>query len=98
MKRKITLLLLCVLALVGCSSIESGAITQKVYTAPYDSFYYQCVSFDKNGFCTVNMPMTQHNPATYRFDLQQGDKTGWVYVNEHDYNSHKVGDYWPSND
>jgi uncharacterized protein YceK len=94
MKRKITLLLFCILALVGCSSIDSGTITKKIYSAPYESTSYQCMTRNKDGICAVNMPVKQYHSASYRFDIKNGDKTGWVYVNEHDYNSRNVGDCW----
>lgn len=95
MKKTITLLLFAVLALTGCSSIDSGFITKKSYTAPYQSTEYTCITRDsKTQVCTVQMPRQTHHTATWKFDLKNNDKTGWAYVNEGDYNKYKVGDCW----
>lgn len=95
MKRTLVLLLLCLMALVGCSSIDSGTITKKVYTAPYETTEYTCISRDtKTQTCKAQMPRQVHHSAAYKFDLKKNDKTGWVFVNEHDYNKYQVGDCW----
>lgn len=85
---------LAMLIITGCSAISTGHITDKVYTAPYDYISYQCYSYDKSGFCTVNMPIMHHVEAQYRFDLAQADETGWVHVNEATFNKYEIGDYY----
>lgn len=85
---------LLILALAGCSPISAGHITNKVYEAPYDYLTYSCASYNKDGFCTVNIPIWHHVDAQYRFDLEQADKTGWVYVNEPTFNSYEIGDFY----
>lgn len=97
MKKIMTILLLVgsLFALSACSSIDSGFIAKKNYSAPYDTTEYTCITRDsKTNMCTVNMPRQVHHAASYKFDLKKNDKTGWVYVNEGDYNSHQVDDYY----
>lgn len=97
MRKTITLLLFCVLALTGCNYTSSGTITQKTYKAPYETVEtdYDCVSY-RDGKCTMKVPdhETVQHDAEYLFDLKQGDKTGRVSVTEDDYNKHEVGDCW----
>ena len=95
--RKLTaiLALLSLFTLSACSSIDSGFITKKSYTAPYTTTDYNCISRDsKTQMCTMKMPIQNHHAATYKFDLKKNDKTGWAYVNEGDYNKFQVGDCW----
>lgn len=93
--KKIMATLALLIALSGCSSIDSGFISKKSYAAPYSSTEYTCITRDsKTQACTVQMPHQKHHAATYKFDLKQNDKTGWVYVNEGDYNKYQVNDCW----
>lgn len=94
--RKLTaiLALLSLFALSACSSIDSGFITKKSYTAPYDSSTMECMTRNSAGICTMKVPQKTHHAATYKFDLKKNDKTGWAYVNEGDYNKFQVGDCW----
>lgn len=85
--------------LAGCSAISSGTITNKVYTAAYDTtnpFGY-CINRDyKSGVCYVWMPVTTHHDETFRFDLTDGEHDGWVYVGHNTYNAYEVGDTYAS--
>jgi hypothetical protein len=91
----ISLLFTSIFTLSACSPIDSGFITKKSYSAPWQSTEYDCISRDpKTSNCTVQMPRTVHHSASWKFDLKKNDKTGWVSVNEGDYNKYKVGDCW----
>ncbi len=81
-----------VLAACG-SSIQSGRITGKVYEEPYSWIQMVCVSYDKNSICTVQVPVTHEEPAHYRFNLEDGDKTGYVYVSPETFENHQTGDW-----
>ena len=83
------------LLLVGCSSIDAGVITAKKYSPAYEYYTQQCYSYDKNGMCTVSMPVKQTIPESFKFDIRNdnGD-TGWVYVHSSEYEKFNVGDYY----
>jgi hypothetical protein len=88
------LVTLAALLLVGCSAINAGRITSREYTAPYTSVSFMCAGYNKDGVCISQIPVTNYHDATYRFNLQEGEEAGWVYVNEVDYNKYQVGDYF----
>jgi uncharacterized protein YceK len=97
MKKTLVVAALSALLLTGCSSIDSGVITKKNYTAPYSTTEYDCITRDqKTQTCTVTMPRMVRHSATYKFDLKKGKETGWVHVNEGDYNKFQVGDCYGS--
>lgn len=85
---------LAVLALAGCSPISSGYITDKHHTEGYYYPVSYCVVYNSKGICTVWGTRQQWQPPTWKFDIQQGDDEGWVYVSEETYGLYEIGDYW----
>lgn len=84
------------LLLSACSSISSGIITDKVSEPGHYWTTQQCVSYNAKGVCTVWMPQTHYDDPDWRFDIRDGDKSGWVYVSEDTFNRYEVGDYFSS--
>lgn len=85
---------MAVLALAGCGP-TSGTIHDKAHTAGYYSTYYQCYAYNKDGACTMNIPVQQYNEPTWSFDLYASDDDhGWHGVSEETYNRYEVGDYY----
>lgn len=80
--------------MTGCSSINQGRITEKVFTDEREWYESKCVKKNDTGSCVQHKQVKKETEETYRFNLRQGDKTGWVYVNENDYNKHNVNDCW----
>lgn len=88
------LALLAVLA--GCGDgINTGYITKRTYTPAHDDMHFQCAAYDARGICTVQMPVWDHYDAEWRFDLREGDKTGWVTVDEKTFGRYDVGAHYP---
>lgn len=87
------------LLLTSCSAISEGRITDKLYSAPYDTRTMECAFWKP---ATANSPMScsyyhwveRHHEATYKFDIADGKDTGWVWVNENTYNAYEVGDWY----
>lgn len=80
--------------LAGCSSISAGTITNKVAEpGSYVTTQY-CASYNKQGVCTVWMPQTTYDDPDWRFDIRDGDKSGWVYVSQDTFDRYEVGDYF----
>jgi len=82
------------LTLAGCGAPSEGKVHDKSYS---EGYYYTtniCAAYDKNGFCTVNIPQQNYSPPSWSLDLYNGDKHGWKGVTEQEYNSVKVGDWY----
>ena len=89
-------LMLLGLALVGCgSSISAGTVTEKSYSPEYQYMTQQCAGYNKDGACTVWMPIWHTMPESFTLDLRDGEKDGYVRVSEAEYESYEVGDYYP---
>ncbi|WP_434315879.1 hypothetical protein [Leifsonia sp. P73] len=81
------------ISLTGCSAISSGTITRKEYRPAYETSVLTCGAYGKYG-CTLWIPIPEHEPASYRLDIRNGDKSGWVDVDQTTYDQEKVGDWW----
>jgi len=94
MKKLFALPFVLILLLTGCSSIDQGYITSKDYSPSYMYYRQTCVSYNENGGCRQYIQQPIYVPENFRFNLEQGEKTGWVNVPEHEYSSYEVGDYY----
>lgn len=84
------------MGLIACGSdIDTGYVTKRVYHQPWTEVQAICMQHDKNGFCTYSIPNNIYHSATYRFDLKEGDKTGWVYVDPDTFARYEVGMHYP---
>jgi len=81
------------LLLVGCSAISEGYITNKTFTPAYMSTWIWCHPVGK---VTICQPMTTYYPDSWEFDIKKGEDTGFVSVNEGEYDSYEVGEYYPA--
>ncbi|MFE6967212.1 hypothetical protein ACFVAJ_19165 [Agromyces sp. NPDC057679] len=96
MKKIITAALIAAaaIALTACSTIDAGEITAKKFEPEHTYTTYSCVQYDKNGICKIQMPQQNHVEDRYRFNLEDGDQTGWVYVPQSTYDEYQVGDWY----
>lgn len=95
MKKTFTLLAVAFVALLtACSPISSGTITDKTHYAGYHSTTYMCASYNAQGMCSVQVPITTWNPDTFKFNISQDGEDGWVMVSESTYNDYEIGDYF----
>jgi hypothetical protein len=100
MNRRLVIGALTALALLaGCSDPpESGYIYQKQYSAPYDWVQMVCAGYDKNGLCTMNVPIMQHEPAHWRLclvDDKKADLKGCREVDPHTFDRYERGNHYP---
>ena len=94
MKAKILAALLAasVLLIAGCSPTSTGTITGKS-TNP--GHFVSTTSCHPSGKTTVCTPSIYWQPPTWRLDLRRGEKTGWVYVGQAEFDSYSVGEVYP---
>jgi len=92
--KRAALALLIIVSLTGCSSISSGTITAKTVEPPYTWIQYICSGYNSQGICTVQVPIFHNEPEKYRFDIEERDDTGWVYVGYSVFQQYEIGDYY----
>lgn len=91
MKRKLVALAALALLLTGCSSsISSGTITAKVHEPGH---YYSSQVCNLIGKVMVCTPITSYDDEDWRFDIVDGEKTGYIYVTKESFDKFEVGDY-----
>jgi hypothetical protein len=92
------------LALAGCSTIKSGTVTDKDYTAPWvqimpgTSGRQECYGTGTTRTCTY-IPGTPSYPVYHSADwelrLKNSREEGWREVSESEYNRYEVGQQYP---
>lgn len=93
MKKTLTLVLVAAtLFLTACSSISAGRITAKEIHPAYTWVQNICSGYNAQGVCTVYVPIFHNEPEKYSFDLEDGEKTGWVYVTKSEFDKYEIGD------
>lgn len=91
------MLSLAVFALVGCETITEGTVVDKGYEEAYTTTHMQCSAYNKQGFCTVQVPITTHHDEEWWIEISQetadGTKSSKREVTEDYYNQVEMGDY-----
>ncbi len=89
------------LSLAACGDPpETGTVTNKVYTEPWTSFTMHCAAYNQQHACTSWFTTPVYHPADWsvclRADAQDTshDRTGCWSVNQHTYDSVRVGQQW----
>jgi len=96
----IALVSLAFVALVGCDSPpDQGYVVRKPYSAPFSYWTSVCMSQDKNGWCTMAVPVQNHEPAHWKLclrDEQNGKvREGCMEVDRETYGHYAVGQHYP---
>lgn len=92
---------LALAALGACADPPvSGTVVHRQYSAAYSYITYYCVSYDKNGLCAFNMPVSNHMPASYQVCVKGIDKKGkqaegCIEVPPNEYAAYAEGDPYP---
>lgn len=87
------LLVLAVLVLTGCGWQGTGVVTEKTFSPAYDYMSFICGSYNTQGICTVQVPITNHVPESYGYKIRE-DGTGKIHdvtVNYEYWRTHDVG-------
>lgn len=93
MRRILAMALLVLLA--ACSAPDHGTIYEKRYEAPYSWIDYQCVSYNKQGICTLRMPFTHYVPEYWYLCLRLGEDGGCRSVDQVTFHEYEVGEEYP---
>lgn len=93
------------LLLVACApSVDSGTVVDKNYYESYTTTRFQCYSYNSNGFCTVNVPVTDYHPERFELVIEgyaEGEdelRQSSHSVRESIYDSVNIGDTWTKED
>jgi len=87
-------LALLMAALAACSPISSGTITAKVIEPESTIVTQHCAAYNARGICTVWVPQYIHDDEDYRFDIREGDESGYVYVDRTTFDQYDEGDFY----
>jgi hypothetical protein len=95
--KKATLLVASLLTLIlwGCSAPESGTVVNKKYHEPYEWVGSQCYVYNKNGVCTLTMPVVHHISESWELCLRNGEDEGCRNVDQITWHEYKIGDEYP---
>lgn len=84
--------LVAALLLVGCSAPDHGVVVDKKYHPPYEWVQSVCMAHSaKYGYCTMTVPIIQHEPARWELCLVDGDEEGCRNVDETTYHRYAIG-------
>ena len=101
--RRVALAALLVLAACGRPTLTAGEVVGREYDDPDTWTDTLCVSYDKNGWCTVRIPQEHHDEAhwflTIRGPHPDPSKNEWVTdrveVTEREYHECRRDWHWP---
>lgn len=94
------ILLLAVLVLTGCGWKGTGVVVEKTYSPAYDYVSFICSSYNAQGMCVVQVPITNHVPESYGYNVRE-DGTGKIHgvtVNYEYWSTHDVGTKFDNRD
>ena len=93
MKKALALpVLILAFVLSACSSISTGYVTSKEHHESYTYMTMQCSYFNSKGICQSWIYLQHVMPEEWVLKLKDGDKTGWVDVNQSTYDKYEVGE------
>jgi hypothetical protein len=87
--------LILIVVLVGCSAPEHGTVYDKQYFPAWSYTSYDCVSYNKNGTCSLRIPSQHYFPASWQLCLREGDKAGCRDVDERSWHDYQIGQRYP---
>jgi hypothetical protein len=83
---------------VSCINTPSqGTVIGKRHYPAYTTTSWQCMSRDKNGNCSLNLPQSDYHPETWQLCLRnvEEDKEGCRAVDQVDYHKYEIGQWYP---
>lgn len=100
---KFASLLISLLLLACAPAIRAGTVTEKVFVPAHSEqylSYMMCVSRDKNGMCTVNVPIysSRDVPDAWYLRIKDGESQATLAVSQSLFDSIAIGDYLDCND
>ena len=88
------IVLAAALVVAGCAP-DSGTVYDKQYYPSYSYLDYQCVTYGKNGLCTLRMPYTHYVPEYWALCIRNADQSGCKYVDQITWHQYERGQQYP---
>jgi hypothetical protein len=95
--KKIIAIAVAVLFLSACDNAESGYVESKQHHPEYTTYDMQCMSYNKNGFCTVNIPIPRIVPECWELNYynKEDDEYGHACVDRRSFETFTLGMHYP---
>lgn len=93
-KLMVVVLLALSVLLTACGWQGTGVIVEKTYSEAYSYISFICSSYNAQGMCVVQVPITNYVPESYGYNVRE-DGTGKIHsvtTSHHDWSTHNVGD------
>lgn len=97
MKTKIIAVVSAALLLSACDNAKSGNVESKQHHPQYTTYDMMCAAYDKNGFCTVNIPIPREVPECWELNYynKEDDEYGHACVDQKSYELYTIGMHYP---
>lgn len=99
-KSMVAVLLALTVLLTACGWQGTGVVVEKTYSPAYDYISFICSSYNAQGVCVVQMPITNHVSESYGYKVRE-DGTGKIHhvsVNYDYWSTHDVGTQFDNRD
>lgn len=91
----ILLIVAALVVLSSCSAPEHGLVIDKKYSAEWSYWDSQCMSYDKQGLCSLKMPILHTVPEAWYLCLRDGQDEGCRQVDQIDWHKYERGQQYP---
>lgn len=98
MKRTLPSLIVAGLLLAGCDNATAGSVTSRQHVPSHEELsYFMCGAYGSNGTCMVQVPIFETVPECWKvnFHNDADGENGSACVDQHDYETYKLGDQFP---
>lgn len=95
--KRLLVILAAALLLSACDNAKSGSVESKQHHPEYTTYDMMCMSYDKNGFCSANIPFPRQVPECWELNYynKEDDEYGHACVGEKDFENFTIGMHYP---
>lgn len=96
----VAMFLAAMFLMTGCTAkITEGNVADKVYRESYTTTSMNCMTYNADGICTMQVPQTNRHPESWRILISGNNEKGeidtaWYRVSESTYERLEIGDFF----